>query len=156
MVLFQIRLFETSTFIYDLTILICIFPLTFRKSCLMHDNLLYDFSNSSSTSAKMASLRTPFQIFCSVKLVIQVILFVSLCHSAFANNTKDKSYSSLRLANDTLVKYKNQTLISANVKSRSRRKRSVIFPTGSDLTFTVSLQFPIAALSATSKCTKLA
>ena len=134
----------------------CIFPLTFRKSCLMHDNLLYDFSSSSSTSVKMAVLQNPVQIFCSIKLVIHIILFVSLCHSAFANTTTDESYRSLRLANDTLVKYKNQTLISTNVKSRSRRKRSVIFPTGSDLTFTVSLQFPIAALSATSKCTKLA
>ena len=34
---------------------------------------------------------------------------------------------------------------------KSRRKRSVIFPTGSDLSFDVGLSIPISALSATSK-----
>ena len=91
----------------------------------------------------------------SVNLVIQLVLLVSYCHSSYSVNTTS-SYNflspALRLANDTSVKYKNQTIQPPVVKSR--RKRSVIFPTGSDLTFTVSLQFPIAALSATSKCSK--
>ena len=94
----------------------------------------------------------PSPIFCILNLVIKVILVVSLCHTVFANTTSKHSYNSLKLANDTSVKYKNQTLLSTNIKSR--RKRSVIFPTGSDLTFTVSMQFPITALSATSKCEK--
>ena len=34
--------------------------------------------------------------------------------------------------------------------AKSRKKRSVIFPTGSDLTFDVGLSIPISALSATS------
>ena len=34
---------------------------------------------------------------------------------------------------------------------KSRRKRSVIFPTGSDLSFDVGISIPISALSATSK-----
>ena len=33
----------------------------------------------------------------------------------------------------------------------SRKKRSIIFPTGSDLTFDVGISIPISALSATSK-----
>ena len=33
---------------------------------------------------------------------------------------------------------------------KSRKKRSIIFPTGSDLSFDVGLSIPIAALSATS------
>lgn len=36
---------------------------------------------------------------------------------------------------------------------KSRKKRSVIFPTGSDLTFDVGLSIPISALSATSNST---
>ena len=95
----------------------------------------------------------PRNVLWCVKLVIQVFLFVSYCHSSYSQNTTS-SYNflspALRLANDTSIKYKNQTIQPPVVKSR--RKRSVIFPTGSDLTFTVSLQFPIAALSATSKC----
>ena len=89
----------------------------------------------------------------SVTLVIQVLIFVSCCHFSSSSNTTS-SYNflspTLKLANDTSFKYKNQTIQPTVVKSR--RKRSVIFPTGSDLSFTVSLQFPIAALSATSKC----
>ena len=84
-----------------------------------------------------------------LNLVIQATFIVSVCHASFTNTTYDFYTTSLKLANDTSVKYTNQTLLS-NV-AKSRRKRSVIFPTGSDLTFTVSLQFPIAALSATSK-----
>ena len=39
-----------------------------------------------------------------------------------------------------------------SVQPRSRRKRSLVFPTGSDLSFDVGLSIPIAALSATSEC----
>ena len=89
-----------------------------------------------------------------VNLVIQVFLFVSYCHYSSSTNTTTSSYNflspTLKLANDTSFKYKNETIQPTIIKSR--RKRSVIFPTGSDLSFTVSLQFPIAALSATSKC----
>ena len=35
--------------------------------------------------------------------------------------------------------------------AKSRKKRSIIFPTGSDLEFTVAFQIPIAAWSATSE-----
>ena len=37
---------------------------------------------------------------------------------------------------------------------KSRKKRSVIFPTGSDLSFDVGLSIPISALSATSNESK--
>ena len=37
------------------------------------------------------------------------------------------------------------------MQQRSRRKRSLVFPTGSDLSFNVGLSIPIAALSATSE-----
>ena len=91
-------------------------------------------------------------VFNRVTLVIQVFIFVSYFHSSSSSNTTS-SYNflspTLKMANDTSFKYKNQTIQPTVVKSR--RKRSVIFPTGSDLSFTVSLQFPIAALSATSK-----
>ena len=119
------------------------------------------FQTFNNTSLKMAILfrkkMIPAHILCIINLVIQILFVVSLCHAASsANTTSERYYNSLKLANDTSVKYRNQTLLSTNLKSqpKSRRKRSVIFPTGSDLTFTVSLQFPITALSATSKCAK--
>ncbi len=40
--------------------------------------------------------------------------------------------------------------VKESERPKSRRKRSVIFPTGSDLDFTVSFSIPIEALSATS------
>ena len=42
------------------------------------------------------------------------------------------------------------------LQQRSRRKRSLVFPTGSDLSFNVGLSIPIAALSATSESSEIA
>ncbi len=57
----------------------------------------------------------------------------------------------LLLPDECLALTKIETQANELGVAKSRRKRSLIFPTGSDLEFTVAFQIPIAALSATSK-----
>ena len=45
----------------------------------------------------------------------------------------------------------SKAILDESNRPKSRKKRSLIFPTGSDLEFRVSVQIPISALSATSE-----
>ena len=77
------------------------------------------------------------------------ILFVSLCYASSGVTAYEFSPSTLNLVNDTSAKYLNQT-VPTNI-ARSRSKRSVVFPTGSDLTVTFAFQYPIQAVTGASK-----
>ena len=77
------------------------------------------------------------------------ILFVSLCYASSGVTAYQFSPSTLNLVNDTSTKYLNQTVPTNIAKSRS--KRSVVFPTGTDLTVTFAFQYPIEAVTGASK-----
>ena len=81
--------------------------------------------------------------------IIGAILFVSLCYASSGVTAYEFSPSTLNLVNDTSAKYLNQT-VPTNI-ARSRSKRSVVFPTGSDLTVTFAFQYPIQAVTGASK-----
>ena len=81
--------------------------------------------------------------------IIGAILFVSLCYASSGGTAYQFSPSTLNLVNDTSAKYPNQTVPTNIAKSRS--KRSVVFPTGSDLTVTFAFQYPIQAVTGASK-----
>ena len=77
------------------------------------------------------------------------ILFVSLCYASSGVTAYQLSPSTLNVVNDTSAKYLNQTVPTNIAKSRS--KRSVVFPTGTDLTVTFAFQYPIEAVTGASK-----
>ena len=81
--------------------------------------------------------------------IIGAILFVSLCYASSGVTGYQFSPSTLNLANATSAKYLNQTVPTNSAKSRS--KRSVVFPTGTDLTVTFAFQYPIVALTGSCK-----
>ena len=73
-------------------------------------------------------------------LVVFAVLVINTSYGLRQQQTIGTSTSlDVRLAED----------YEANIP-KSRKKRSVIFPTGSDLSFNVGLSIPISALSATS------
>ncbi len=82
-------------------------------------------------------LRLSFHCLLSLTL-LEACLVVAL------TNIESRARELQQAANDAAVD-------PSSLVPHSRRKRSVIFPTGSDLEFTVAFQIPLQALSATSK-----
>ena len=77
--------------------------------------------------------------------LVPAILCMILSCSKFATGLQQQKQIAKSL-DVRLEDYRDESNIP-----KSRRKRSVIFPTGSDLSFDVGLSIPISALSATSK-----
>ena len=108
--------------------------------------LLIDFIMMATSSRKSSIVN---DVFHSIIVTINAILFVSLCYASSGVTAYQFSPSTLNLANATSAKYLNQTVPTNIAKSRS--KRSVVFPTGSDLTVTFAFQYPIEAVTGASK-----
>ena len=78
--------------------------------------------------------------------LVQVAIFCMILSSRSAFGLQVQTNQLAKSLDVRLEDYRDESNIP-----KSRRKRSVIFPTGSDLSFDVGLSIPISALSATSK-----
>jgi len=77
--------------------------------------------------------------------LVPAILCMILSCSKFATGLQQQKQIAAKSLDVRLEDYRDESNIP-----KSRKKRSVIFPTGSDLSFDVGLSIPISALSATS------
>ena len=88
---------------------------------------------------------------CSASMLY--LLLLTLTNSAAAMSTLEGAAEDSMMAASTysVAAVSNST----SLQPHSRRKRSILFPTGSDLDFAIGLDIPISALSATSECLKI-
>ena len=85
-------------------------------------------------------------------LLLFLLSLASLVRSTVALSMIEGAARNSMMAASTYSVAGSPESASSALQQRSRHKRSLVFPTGSDLSFNVGLSIPIAALSATSEC----